>query len=311
MLRATIAAALLAACLGASAQQPQTPPPHPSVPDTLTMRAAQRLQAGDMQGALGDVNMAILRDSRNSGAYALRGTIRMTGGDRPGALLDFSRSIELTPDVKGIEIVYANRANLYWLDGKHTEAAADVARALQLKPDFALAFNLRGRLKADNGDLDGARADFDRAIQLEPKMMPAYVARAAANLQAGRLQEAISDYKTLMWSLPNDADVVASHGIVRGMLGETAAGVDDLLKARAMNPKSVSDEPRGPQSSPAQRLDDFIAMNPGEARAYLMRSVVSYLNNEGARGLQDISRAVQIDPKLRPEAEAIRSRLAR
>lgn len=308
MLRPSIAAATLAACLGAMAQ---TQPPPPSLPESLTMRAAQRLQAGDMPGALADVTAAILRDSRSSGAYALRGTIRMTTGDRPGALLDFTRSIELTPEVKGIEIVYVNRANLHWLDGKHRDAAVDIERALKLNPNFALAYNVRGRLKADAMDLDGARADFDRAILLEPKMMPAYVARAAVNLQAGRLQEAIGDYKTLMWSLPNDADMVASHGIVRGMLGETGQGVDDLLKARTMNPRSVSDEPRGPQSSPAQRLDQYIEMNPNEGRTLAMRAAVSFLNNEGERGRKELARAVQLDPALRADAETIRARLAR
>src|SRR6187200_1032055 len=106
-MRLTFAAALLAASLGSAAQAPApTKQPHQaSVPESLTMRAAQRMQAGDMQGALEDADIAIARDSYNSGAYALRGTIRMTMGDRPGALLDMSRAIELAPNVAGIEIV--------------------------------------------------------------------------------------------------------------------------------------------------------------------------------------------------------------
>ena len=310
MIRPSIAAALVAASLGAFAQaQPQ--PSHQSLPESLTMRAAQRLQAGDLRGAFEDANLAIARDSRNSGAYALRGTIRMTSGDRPGALADMTRAIELAPGVKGIEIVHTNRANLHWLEGRLREASADVERALALNPDFALALHVRARIKGDQGDLDGARADLDRAIQLEPKMMPAYMARAAVHMQAGRLQESISDYKTLMWSLPNDADVVASHGIVRGLLGETPQALDDLIKARAMNRLSVSDQDRGPASSPVKRLDQYREMNPTDARAQLMRAVLSVMNGEADRGLKEMDRALQLDPKLAPDVEAVKSRMSR
>ena len=310
-MRFTFAAALLAASLGVTAQT-MPPAPTPSVPQTLTMRAAQRLQAGDMRGALEDANAAIARDSRNSGAYALRGTIRMTAGDRPGALLDMTRAIELAPGVKGIEIVHTNRANLHWLEGRMRQASADVERALALNPAFALALHVRARIKGDEGDLDGARVDLDRAIQLEPKMMPAYAARAAVNMQAGRLQEAISDYKTLMWSLPNDADVVASHGIVRGLLGETGAALDDLLKAGHMNRLSVSDQDRGGSAgSPVKRLDQYREMNPNDGRALLVRGMLSVMNGDIDRGTKELDRAVELDPALKADVEAVRSRMRR
>jgi tetratricopeptide (TPR) repeat protein len=318
MKRLTIAAAVAAASLGALAQAPAAPkaapqePPQLSRPESLTMRAAQRLQAGDVQGALVDVNLAILRDSHNSAAYALRGTIRMTQGDRPNALLDMNRAIELAPNVAGIEIVHTNRANLLWLQDRPKEAMADVERALQLKPDFPLALNVRARLKNDLGDLDGALADLDRAIKLEPKMMPAYMARAAVNMQAGRLPEALSDYKTLLWSLPNDSDVVASHGVVRGLLGETEAGTNDLVKARAMNRLSVLDQDRGTGAfSPVKRLDMYREMNPNDGRALIMRAVFSAMNGDDARARRELDQAVQLDPKLAPDAEKVRARIGR
>jgi tetratricopeptide (TPR) repeat protein len=316
MKRLAIAAAFAAASLGALAQAPAAPkaapqePPQLSRPESLTMRAAQRLQAGDMQGALADVNLAILRDSHNSAAYALRGTIRMTQGDLPNALLDMNRAIELAPNVAGIEIVHTNRANLLWLQQRPKEAMADVERALQLKPDFPLALNVRARLKNDLGDLDGALADLDRAIKLEPKMMPAYMARAAVNMQAGRLPESLSDYKTLMWSLPNDSDVVASHGVVRGLLGETEAGTNDLVKARAMNRLSVLDQDRGTGAfSPVKRLDMYREMNPNDGRALIMRSVFSAMNGDDARARRELDQAVQLDPTLKADADKVRARI--
>lgn len=318
-MRFELAAALLAASLGAAAQapapqQPKQQPqaqPHVSVPESLTMRAARRLQAGDVKGALDDANLAIARDSHASGAYALRGSIRMTAGDREGALSDMSRAIELTPNVHGIEIVHTNRANLYWLLGRPKEAMVDVEHALKLRPDFGLALHVRGRIKADQGDLDGALKDFNGAIKAEPKMMPAYMARAAVNFQAGRLQEALGDYKTLMWSLPNDSDVVASHGIVRGLLGETEAGVNDLLKARAMNRLSVSEQDRGAATSPLERLDQYHVMNPNDARALIMRAAFSAINGHEERAMKELDEAVKVQPALKADADKVRARIAR
>ena len=314
-MRFKLAAALLAASLGAAAQAPapQQPQqqPHASVPETLTMRAARRLQAGDVDGAMADANLAIMRDSHASGAYALRGSIRMTQGDRVGALADMSRAIELTPNVHGIEIVHTNRANLLWLEGRPKEAMADVEYALKLKPDFALALHVRARLRADQGDLDGALKDLDRAIQIEPKMMPAYMARAAVNMQAGRLHEALSDYKTLMWSLPNDADVIASHGIVRGLLGETEGAVNDLLKARAMNRLSVSEQDRGAATSPVKRLDQYREMNPNDGRAIIMRAAFSAMNGHEDRAYKELDEAAKVQPAVKAEAEIVRGRISR
>jgi tetratricopeptide (TPR) repeat protein len=310
MPRPPIAAALLAIALGAAAQEPASPPQVP-VPEALALRAAQRMGAGDLRGAMADVNEALARDSRHAGAYALRGTLRLTGGDRAGAIADMTRAIELAPQEPGIEVVYANRANAFWLEGRNAEALGDTERALALNPAHAAALHMRARLRADQGDLDGARDDLDRALALAPKMMSAYETRAAVHLLAGRLQEAIADYRTLMWSVPRDADAVAGRGIVRGLLGETAPALDDLTRARAMNPLAVFSGDRGPASSPARRLEQYREMNPNDPRAHLMAGVLRAMNGNVELGLKELDRAVELDPMLRADAELVRGRISR
>ena len=55
---------------------------------------------------------------------------------------------------------------------------------------------------------------------------------------------------------------VAGHGIARGLLGETAPAMEDLVRARLMDPLSVYPGDRGAASSPAHRLDQYREMNP-------------------------------------------------
>jgi tetratricopeptide (TPR) repeat protein len=302
MTRHVLAAALLAACMGAFAASPH---------EELTRRAAQRFQQGDVRGALADVNAALARDSRYAGAYALRGAIRGQSGDRAGAIADLGRALELAPQEKGAELVLANRANLLSLENRHLEAGQDVARALTLVPGYPPALQVRARLRADAGDLDGARADLDQALAAEPKMMSAYNQRAGVHLVAGRLQEALADYKTVMWSLPRDAEAVAGHGIARGLMGETAQALDDLVKARAMNPASVFDGERVSPNSPVRQLELYRGLNPGDGRAELMRGVIRVMNDDVAGGLQLVDQAVQLDAALSADAQLVRARVAR
>jgi tetratricopeptide (TPR) repeat protein len=186
-----------------------------------------------------------------------------------------------------------------------------VKRALELNPTLPLGLQVRARLRADAGDLDGARNDLDGAIAAAPKMMSAYVQRAAIHLLAGRLQESISDYKVVMWALPQEAEAVAGHGIVRGLLGETEAAMNDLIKARRMNPLSVDDGPRGVAAlSPAARLGQYRDLNPNDARAQLMGGVLRLLDNDVPNGLRMVEDAVRLDPALEPDARLVRSRVA-
>ena len=41
-----------------------------------------------------------------------------------------------------------------------------------------------------------------------------------------------------------------------------------------------------------------------------MRAVISAMNGQEARGLKELERAVQLDPALKADAEAIRRRIA-
>jgi tetratricopeptide (TPR) repeat protein len=304
-----LSAALCAVALSASAQQPAPEGRPPTVPEALMLRAAERMQRGDLRGALADVNEALARDSKSAPAYALRGTILMTAGDRKDAMADMTRAIELAPNENGVEVVHANRAHLLWLEGRALEAERDADRALALNPTYAPALHVRARLKADRGDLDGARNDLDQALAAAPRMMSGYFTRATVNMIAGRLQEALSDFKLLMWSLPRDADAVAGHGIVRGLLGETGPALDDLVRAKGMSPLSVYNGDRA--SSAARRLDQYREMNPNDARAILMNGVVRIMNNDVAGGFAELDRAVALDRGLAPDAALVRQRTAR
>jgi len=86
------------------------------------------------------------------------------------------------------------------LDG----AIADFTKAIEVRPDYAEAYNLRGLAKQAKGNLDGAVEDFTKAIEINPDYAGAYDNRGLAEETGGNLASAAADraQATLLRALP-------------------------------------------------------------------------------------------------------------
>ena len=67
------------------------------------------------------------------------------------------------------------------------------SRALQAKPDDAIAYYNRGATYKLKGDFDRAIADFSKAIELKPDYAAAYDARGLVHVAKGDYVHALSD----------------------------------------------------------------------------------------------------------------------
>ena len=77
--------------------------------------------------------------------------------------------------------------------GDKPGAIADYSRAIELDPKSVEALNNRGTAKSEMGDKPGAIADFTRVIELDPSFVPAYINRAAEKLDLGDKPGVIAD----------------------------------------------------------------------------------------------------------------------
>ena len=78
--------------------------------------------------------------------------------------------------------------------GDHDGAIADYSRAIELDPEVHSLYYLRGLAKEAKGDLDGTIADYNRAIELDPKQPKAYINRGFAKQAKGDVDGATIDY---------------------------------------------------------------------------------------------------------------------
>ncbi len=108
-----------------------------------------------------------------------------------GAMADYNHAIELDPQYA---IAYNNRGNIKLAKGDLNGAMADYNHAIELNPNIALAYNNRGLVKFREVDFDGAIREYNRAIQLDSNYGLAYRNRGNAKRKKGDLNGAIDDY---------------------------------------------------------------------------------------------------------------------
>ena len=109
-------------------------------------------------------------------------------------------STQITPKLAQSAIEYLNRANEKYKKGDYQEAIADYTQAINLKPNYAEAYNNRGLAKAALEESKGAIADYTEAIRISPDYAEAYNNRGVLKVNLEDNKGAIFDF------IPNHLD---------------------------------------------------------------------------------------------------------
>jgi protein O-GlcNAc transferase len=94
------------------------------------------------------------------------------------ALFLFRQAAHLDP---GWSSPHVNQGAVFARLAMHTRAAAAYDHAMAIEPDNARAYENRGLLRKELGDLEGARSDLSRVLKLEPQARSAALALAAVH----------------------------------------------------------------------------------------------------------------------------------
>lgn len=132
---------------------------------------AKRLEGNDV-GAEKDFSKAIeLYEKKGEGyafpnVYLKRGDIRIKLGNREGGIKDLEKGLEYYPSNPKAYNIYVRIAEAKIFLKKTYEAIFDCNKAIELKPNLAYAYGVRGVAKATINDISGACADVKKAAQL-------------------------------------------------------------------------------------------------------------------------------------------------
>jgi tetratricopeptide (TPR) repeat protein len=189
--------------------------------------------------ALADFNAAIKIDPKSGYAYLNRGLVYLWDKrEYRNAVDDFSKAIELDPKDKES---YVRRADGYLQLNNYQSSFSDANKALEIAPDYAAAYYVRGLVfeNQPKPDFAAAIADFTKTIELKDPVLMSEAYRKRAHLHNSFDKDyaaAISDATESIKLNPNMTNSFEERGYAEMQLKKFAEAETDYRQATKMNP---------------------------------------------------------------------------
>jgi len=166
--------------------------------------------------------------------YWMKGNLKRIQGDMQGALLDYSKAIQLSPDK---DDSYYNRANIYDKLGDPKAAILDYNKAIQLNPKLADSYNNRGWAYFEIENIKAAIHDFDKAISINPKYAQAYNNRGWAFYKSGDLKSALPDFQKAIELQPDFTTPYYNSAMLKNEIKDYNGALADYSALLKLHPK--------------------------------------------------------------------------
>jgi len=108
------------------------------------------------------------------------------------SIKNLSQALELDPE---FTLAFKSRGAAYLRLDKTEEAIADFNAVIRMDSGNARAYHLRGLAYEKTGENDKALGDFNRALELKPDYGAVYYSRASLNNKMGHTEQAMQDIK--------------------------------------------------------------------------------------------------------------------
>lgn len=233
--------------------------------------------------------------------------------DFENAITAFRRAIrsfediptDLHEDTEAEELFFYTGTSYYSIN-EYQQALENYSRALEVDPEYVLAYNNRGVAQADLKAYSEAIADYNKAIELNPNFGIAYNNRCRAYNAVKDNEKALVDCNRALELEPDEAVIYTSRGIVYADLGDYQRALDDLDESLGKDPEyAFGFNSRGSVKFDLglydDALEDFekaIELDPNYASAYGNRGIVFYALGESEKALADYNQAIALDAKL-------------
>jgi tetratricopeptide (TPR) repeat protein len=183
--------------------------------------------------AAGGILYKRIMDPRNAREAYDAGLRLMTATRYEQAALNFSRVIDLKPDFAD---AYRMRGRVYVAEYRPDPAIQDFTKVIQLVPGDATALVERGFARLDKKDYSNAIADADHAIRLTPKLARAYTLRGTARRAASDPAGALEDFASAIQLQP-DLENYFQRASTYQLLNQHRAAIEDFTNAIQADPQ--------------------------------------------------------------------------
>jgi tetratricopeptide (TPR) repeat protein len=197
-----------------------------------------------------------------------------------------------------------NVAYKLYEEKKQAERMPFLNRAIELKPDYANAYNSRGNAYSALKQYEQAIADYNHAIELDPKYVYAYNGRGNAYRKLKQYERAIADYNHALELDPKYANAYNGRGNAFLWLKKTEQAKSDYNRARELEPKDVNlrwmaewaaMSKKRVRQEIVEEFENIAAVDPQHYVAYLCRGVALGLRRKLKEGLAEMEKAIPLE----------------
>ena len=246
--------------------------------------------SGNKAGALIAYNRAIQFNPNNEFYFFFRAGIKKEFKDFKGAIQDYTEAIKIRPDAKYYVMRALSRDSENVKTKSFTDSRGriiygtpdvlmDLTKAIEVDPNYSLAYSLRGYYKYRNKNYYEAIMDLSIAIELEPKELMSYEYRGLAyrDKKDWDLTNAIKDFTKLIELDPNNSEWYFYRAVCYNLSSPLTSFNKSWLSL------SLKD------------LDRAIILNPRYGRAYVYRARVKVkVFGKGDESCEDYKMSVRL-----------------
>lgn len=195
------------------------------------------------------------------------GSKKGKAGDYPGAILEFTKSLDLVKNVN----TYLLRGYAYLMSGNYGAAIQDETEALRMQESLPKSYFIRGIARFETGDYKGAKSDFDIYLDRDRTTAIAFNYMAALAYMNQDFKGALENYNEVVRLDPKYPDIYTNRGMMRHHNQDYKGAIQDYNEALKQNP------------------DNITAYNNRGAANMMLKDLQSALN--------DFNKAISINPK--------------
>ena len=186
----------------------------------------------DFSGAILDFSKAIELNPNYFKAWNSRAIVKMRLEDYYGAISDFTKATELDPNHLGCK---RGRATCKYRLGDDKGTITDFDEIIKLSQSnnepIAFDYFYRGRAKSGLYNSNGAIVDYSKAIELDPNDYFVYFLRGCEKNLLDDYYAAIADFTKAIEIDPNYAVAYSQRGSAKAALGDVNGACADIKKA--------------------------------------------------------------------------------
>lgn len=175
----------------------------------------------------------IAKRSTNPRAHAHVGDLLVRDGNLAEAVAAYRRAVQLKPDYAE---AYNNLGLALERSGALAEAVAAYAQAIRLRPTYPQMHANLGRVLDHQGQAAEAMAAYEAALRLSSDYAEAHAGLGALLAEQGKLEEAAFHLEASIRLNPADAQAHNNLGVVLMRQGRVAEAVTQLETARRLRP---------------------------------------------------------------------------